>query len=450
MTQRTSLAEMASDTLRAVQRQTQIYLDGLRGVRPRVPVGADLLEHAARRAMSRKAWAYVAGGAGAETTISANRAAFEQWRIVPRVLRDVSVRDVSVELFGKRLPAPIMLSPIGVLELAHPNADLAVSRAAASLGIPMVFSNQASVPMEACAATMSASPRWFQLYWSKDDELVESFVRRAEACGCDAIVVTLDTTWLGWRARDLALAHLPFLWGKGIAQYTSDPVFMGKLKEPLQGPKPERGRANFAALSAMLAMANAVPGGMWKNLTTGTAIAAVQRFIATYSRPSLTWADLQFLRQRTRLPILLKGILHGDDGRRAVDEGMDGVIVSNHGGRQIDGSIGALQALPGVVDAVAGRIPVLMDSGIRGGADVFRAIALGARAVGVGRPYVYGLALAGQAGVIEVMSNILAEFELTLALSGCRSVTDIDRGCLADAGAGHSIKWNPPAQSPSA
>ncbi|HEX5972377.1 MAG TPA: alpha-hydroxy-acid oxidizing protein [Gemmatimonadaceae bacterium] len=411
-------------------RQTEIYLAGARGVRPRVPVSAEELERAAQHAMSREAFAYTAGGAGSESTMRANRAAFDRWRIVPRVLRDVSVRDTTVELFGRRLAAPIILSPIGVLELMHPDADVAVARAAASLAVPMVFSNQASVPMEACAAAMGDAPRWFQLYWSRDDELVESLVHRAERCGCDAIVVTLDTTLLGWRTRDLDLGHLPFLLGKGIAQYTSDPVFMRKLHEPLDGPAPARGRITLSALRTALAMARAVPGGTLRNLRSGDALAAVRRFIATYSRTTLTWADLPFLRQHTRLPIVLKGVLHPDDARRAIDAGMDGVMVSTHGGRQVDGSIAALDALPAIVDAVAGRVPVLFDSGVRGGADVFRALALGARAAGIGRPYAYGLALGGEAGVREVLGNIMAELELTMALAGCASLADIGRDAL--------------------
>lgn len=380
--------------------------------------------------MSREAFAYTAGGAGSESTMRANRAAFDRWRIVPRVLRDVSVRDTSIELFGRRLPTPLLLSPIGVLELMHRDADLAVARAAASLGVPMIFSNQASVPMEGCAATMGDAPRWFQLYWSRDDELVESFVHRAERCGCHAIVVTLDTTLLGWRTRDLELGHLPFLFGKGIAQYTSDPVFMRKLREPLDGPAPVRGRPTLAALRTALAMARAIPGGRLHNLKSGDALAAVRRFIAMYSRTSLTWEDLPFIRERTRLPIVLKGVLHPDDARRAIDAGMDGVMVSNHGGRQVDGSMAALDALPPIVDAAAGRVPVLFDSGVRGGADVFRALAIGARAVGIGRPYAYGLAAAGEAGVREVVGNIIAELELTMALAGCATVADVSRDAL--------------------
>lgn len=413
-------------------RQTEIYLAGALGRRPSIPLDADRLERAAKKALSARAFAYVAGGAGSESTMRENRLALDRWRIVPRMLRDVSRRDTSVRLFGRKIPAPFILSPIGVLELAHAGADLSVARAAAALGLPMVFSNQASMAMESCAAVMGSAPRWFQLYWSKDDELVESFVRRAEACRCDAIVVTLDTANLGWRTRDLELGHLPFMHGMGIAQYTSDPVFMSKLDEPLP-PSPPTGRTTFAAVRTVVRMARRVPGGTLSNLRSGIARAAVRRFIATYSRPSLTWTDLAFLRNLTRLPIVLKGILHADDARRAIDAGMDGIIVSNHGGRQVDGSIAAIDALPGVMEVAGTDLPVLMDSGIRGGADAFRALALGARAVGIGRPYVYGLALGGERGVKEVLSNYMAEFELTLSLSGMRSVRDLDRACLVRA-----------------
>jgi lactate 2-monooxygenase len=411
----------------AIGRQAEIYVAGVAGRRPAVPVDGARLEQAAADAMSEEAFAYVAGGAGSESTVRENRAAFERWRIVPRMLRDVSARDTSVELFGARLPSPVLLSPVGVLEMAHPEADVAVAQAAAECGVPYIFSSQASRPMEECAAAMGDAPRWFQLYWSRNDALVESFVRRAEACGCGAIVVTLDTTMLGWRARDLDLAYLPFLRGKGIAQYVTDPVFL----EALQGPPPDgpgadaKRTVNLSSLRTFAELTRAHPGGFWKNVRRAEPLRAVQQFIATYSRPSLTWDDLPFLRERTRLPILLKGILHPDDARRAVDAGMDGVIVSNHGGRQVDGAIATLDALPGVVQAADGRIPVLMDSGVRGGADVFKALALGARAVCIGRPYVYGLAVAGAEGVEEVIRNLLADFELTMGLAGCRSLAEI-------------------------
>ncbi len=412
------------------QRQRDIYLAGAAGQRPAVPVAWPKLEAAAQAAMSNEAWAYVAGGAGRESTMEANRAAFERWRIVPRVLRDVEKRDLAIELFGQKLPSPLLFAPIGVLELVHPEADLAVARAAAAMGVPYIFSNQASVPMEECAVAMGDAPRWFQLYWSRSNELVASLVRRAEACGCSAIVLTLDTTMLGWRPRDLDLGSLPFLRGQGLAQYTSDPVFRAQLAQPLatgDGPKPPLHLRTV--LTALEQKAN-FPGGGWQNLGSGEPRAAVQRFMATYSRPSLRWEDLKFLRQQTKLPVLLKGVLHPEDARKAVELGVDGLVVSNHGGRQIDGCIVALNALPAIAETVKDKIPVLMDSGVRGGADVFKALALGASAVCLGRPYVYGLAVAGQRGVVEIIRNVLAEFDLTLGLAGCTSVREIGRDTI--------------------
>ena len=392
-----------------------------------------MLEERAREAMSPEAFAYVAGGAGTGATMRANRAAFDRWRIVPRMLRDVSERDTGVELFGRTLPAPILVAPIGVLEMAHREAERAVARAVRGTGLPMVYSNQASVAMEEVSGILGDAPRWFQLYWSTRDELVESFARRAEGCGCEAIVVTLDTTILGWRTRDLDLAWLPFLRGMGIAQYTSDPVFTRILSEPVSDSSQPEPRPNFAALKVLIHLVRNYPGPFLTALRSGRARAAVQQFVQIYSRPSLTWADLPFLRERTSLPILLKGIVHPDDARRAVDEGMDGIVVSNHGGRQVDGAVGTLDVLPAVVQAVDGKIPVLLDSGIRSGADIFKALALGARAVLLGRPYVYGLALAGEAGVREVVTNFMADFDLTMGLAGCRSVGEIGPDALVPA-----------------
>jgi lactate 2-monooxygenase len=434
-----SRARGSAAALNGRLRQSAVYVRGIGGRRPRVPVAPAALEAAAREAMSPAAYAYVAAGAGAESTMAANRAAFERRRIVPRMLRAASERRLEVELFGCRLPAPLLLGPVGVLELAHRTADLAVARAAASTGVPMVFSNQASRPMEACAAAMGASPRWFQLYWSTSNELVESLVARAERCGCEAIVVTLDTTLLGWRPRDLDRAFLPFLRGKGIAQYTSDPVFTRLLDDDDggragSGDEPPRPPINLSTVRALVEMVRAYPDRPLRALVSGRARAAVERFIAIYSRPSLTWEDLPFLRERTRLPIVLKGILHADDARRALEAGMDGIVVSNHGGRQVDGAIATLDALPGVVEAVDGRVPVLLDGGIRGGADVVKALALGARAVLIGRPYVYGLAVGGEAGVREVIENLVAELDLTLGLAGAPSVADLGPEALAPSG----------------
>ena len=375
-----------------LERQRQIFLDGLRGRKPAIPIQPAALEEGARRVMTPEGFAYVAGGAGAEVTLRANRAAFERCAIVPRVLRDVATRDATVELFGRRLPAPLVLAPVGVLEMAHPEADLAVARAAARVGVPLIFSSQASHPMEACAAAMGDGPRWFQLYWNAVDAVMESFVRRAVACGCDAIVLTVDTTLIGWRPRDLDLAYLPFLHGKGIANYVSDPIFRASLADPGD---------------------------------------AVERFAATFPRPSLSWADLPRLRALTELPLLLKGMLHPDDARRALDAGVDGLVVSNHGGRQVDGAIATLDALPSIVKEVARQVPVLFDSGIRTGADALKALALGATAVLVGRPYVYGLAIGGETGAREVLQNLAGEFDLALGLSGCASLVDVRDVMLA-------------------
>lgn len=410
--------------------QAAIYRDGALGRRPRVPASSAALERAARRAMSREGFAYVAGAAGHERSAHANEAAFGLWATVPRVLRDVADRDTAVGLLGRRLPAPLLAAPIGVLEMAHADADVAVARACASLGLPMLFSTQASRPMEDCAAVMGEAPRWFQLYWSSSDELVASFLARAERAGCEAVVVTVDTHVLGWRPRDLDLGYLPFAHGKGIAQYTSDPVFQRLVREQVaRGPREQVARPwpTPGAVRTLLDISRAHPGRTRDNLRSPVPRAAVETFLEVFSHPSLGWEDLPRLRAMTRLPVVLKGVLHPDDASRALDAGVDGVIVSNHGGRQVDNAVAALHALPAVVDRVDGRVPVLMDSGVRSGADAFVALALGATAVLVGRPYVYGLALGGAHGVRAVLERVWAELDLTMALTGCATVAGITR-----------------------
>ncbi|MVM34196.1 lactate 2-monooxygenase [Spirosoma sp. HMF4905] len=415
----------------ALDWQRKIYLDGFAGQVSKISPNAFQLEQAASRQMTAEAAAYILGGAGSEQTILANQKGFGHWKIVPRMLRNVENPDLSIELLGQKLPSPILLAPIGVLEMAHPEADLAVARAAMATGVPFIFSNQASVSMEACSEAMGNSMRLFQLYWSRSRDLVTSFVKRAEACGCSAIVLTLDTTMLGWRTQDLALGHLPFLHGKGLAQYTSDPVFQQLLDEFLQRPPAARPSITTTTLRNLLGSVRRYPTGSFLHkLRSGRAMGAVSLFSGIYSNPTITWDDLAFLRGQTRLPILLKGILHPDDARKAVDYGMDGVIVSNHGGRQVDGSISTIEALPSVVAAVNGQLPVLLDSGIRGGADVIKALALGAKAVCLGRPYVYGLALEGQRGVETVIRNLLADLELTLGLSGYKTLAELTTDSL--------------------
>lgn len=380
--------------------QNEIYLQGLGGARPALPVGWREREDAAHAAMTPEAVGYVAGAAGAERTAAANLAAFDRWRIVPRMLRGVAERDLSTTLLGVAMPAPVALAPVGVLEIVHPEAERAVARACAATGVPMVLSSAASTTLEDVAADLDATPGLFQLYWPKSRELAGSFVRRAEAAGYRAVVVTLDTTMLGWRPRDLQSAYLPFLQGKGTANYYSDPVF----RELLGGVAPEEDPQR-----------------------------AVLTFIHQFSNPALTWADLAFLRTQTSLPIVLKGVLHPDDARLALAAGADGVVVSNHGGRQVDGGVAALDALPAVLEAVGGAVPVLFDSGVRTGADVVKALALGAAAVLLGRPFVHGLALGGEAGVVEVVRGLLADLDLTLALSGHTTPGSLSREDLVPA-----------------
>lgn len=419
------------------ERQNAIYRAGIADAHPTVPTDFAELERRARQAMSPKAWAYIAGGAGEGETMRANRRALDRWAIVPRVLRDTSQRSLSIELFGRTLPAPLLLSPVGAGGLVARNADIAIGKAAASLGLPYILSNQGSSAMEDVTTAMDAvaagAPRWFQLYWSVDEGLVDSFLRRAEATGASAVAVTLDTTMLGWRPQDLNLGSLPFAQGEGIAQYTGDPRFRAIVDEKVANPdsEAESPKPSLGAIKTLVSIARNAPGAWWRNLVDKHPRAAVETFLEIYSRPSLSWTDIAGLRARTALPIVLKGILHPDDARQAVELGVDGIIVSNHGGRQVDGSIGSIDALADVVDAVGGQTKILVDSGIRTGADVFKALAIGADAACIGRPHMYGLALRGQAGVAEVMANITAELDLTMGLSGHTDVASLDRGALS-------------------
>jgi lactate 2-monooxygenase len=381
-----------------LRRQMAIYELGLAGKTPTQPVSVDELAHKAKTVLKPEAYDYLAGGAGAEDTMRANREAFRRWRIVPRYLRDTDHRDLSVEILGHRLPAPVLLAPIGVQSIFHKHAELAVARAASSLGWPMVLSTVSSETMEDVAQELGDCPRWFQLYWPRRDDLTASFLGRAEAAGYSALVVTLDTYLLSWRERDIQNAYLPFVRGEGLANYTSDPVF----RQAVGGPKLHP-------------------------------IKTLEFFGKVFSDPSRTWDDLAKLRAMTRLPIVLKGVLHPDDARKAVDHGASAVIVSNHGGRQLDGAIASLDALPAVVDAVGDKTTVLFDSGIRRGADVFKAMALGAKAVLLGRPYCFGLAVNGETGVKDVLENLLADIDLTLGLAGCASWGEVERGNLVEA-----------------
>lgn len=432
--------------IRALDRQRAIYLKGLSGRRPAIPFDAKGLREAARRKMSARAWAYIDGGAGNEESMATNTTAFSTLAIRPRMMRPNEAADFSTSIFGMDLSFPLLLAPIGVLDLVRSGADRMVARACGETGVPMIFSNQAGTPMEVCAGDMGDTPRLFQLYWSKSDDLVLSFVRRAEACGCRAIVLTVDTTLLGWRSRDLSLGYLPFLRGMGIAQYTSDKVFMQLLREGGGaggvGGQGTMGRAGTqvyagatspptpaitpATIAAMLQLKANHPGGFWNNLFSKEPLEAVRLFINIYSNPALSWDKLVWLRGQTQLPILIKGILRTDDALQAAACGADGIIISNHGGRQVDGALPTLDSLAGIRTALPKPFRILIDSGIRSGSDMFKALALGADAVLLGRPYAYGLAINKQEGVKDVILNVLNDFELTARLAGCRNLAEIN------------------------
>ncbi len=375
--------------------QNAIYISG----QCKWPVSAEEWEALAEEKLDPGAFGYIAGGAGGEATMRANREAFERRRIKPRMLTGNTERDLSVDVLGTHSPAPFLLAPIGVLSIAHAEGEVACARAAAELGIPFCLSTAASSSIEDIAEAMGDAPRWYQLYWINDREIVASLLSRAKSAGFSAVVVTLDTPILGWRPRDLRRSYLPFIKGEGCAQFFSDPVFCAKLAKP-----PEE-----------------------------DLLAAAATMLSTFPHLSLTWDDLAWLRDLTDLPMLVKGVLTGEDAKLALDAGVEGVIVSNHGGRQVDGAVAALDALVEVREAVGPGPTVLMDGGIRHGADVVKAMALGANAVLVGRPYAYGLAVGGQEGVETVLRNLWAETDITMALAGLSSVRELDASVIANA-----------------
>jgi len=371
----------------------RIYRRGtLGGEEPDFPVRYEDLREEAHEAMSPEARAYIHGGAGAEVTFEREQD-FSDWRIVPRMLQGVEDRDLSTEFLGTEIEFPLMVTPLGVQKLAHEEGELATARAASELGVPFILSSLSSTPMEEVAEALGDTPKYFQFYWSSDEDVARSFLERAEDAGYDGIVLTVDAPILGWRERLIERGYYPFLEGDGVANYFSDPAFRSKLDAP-----PEEDRD-----------------------------AAVEKFLEVFGDPSLTWDDLSFVFENTDLPVHVKGVLHPDDARSAVEAGADGVGVSTHGGRQVDGSVTALEALPGVVEEVGDETTITFDSGIRRGSDAFRALALGADICLLGRPFVYGLALGGQKGVEHVLENILADFDLTMGLAGRDNISEIDR-----------------------
>jgi lactate 2-monooxygenase len=371
--------------------QLEIYRDGLRGILPKIPADFATLEQRAKQAMPEYVRNYVLGGCGDEHTQNINASAFRNWGMIPRMLVDTRQRDLSVELFGIRLPSPVFMAPIGVTGLATPDGhgDIAAAKAAAMADVVFTVSTLGNDILEDVLTHAEGTPLFFQLYTPRNRDVAESLVRRAERAGYQALVVTLDTWTTGWRPRDLNAANFPQLRGHVLQNYFQDPEF-----RKLLGKNPKDAMAE-----------------------------AVNLFAEIFGH-IFVWDDIEWLRSITTLPIALKGICHPDDARKAADFGVDAIYCSNHGGRQANSGIAAIDLLPGVVEA-AGRVPVLFDSGVRSGTDVIKALALGATAVGIGRPYYFGLVLNGAEGAAHVMRSILAEADLMMAVNGWPTIADV-------------------------
>lgn len=383
------------------ERQAELFesIDAEQG--PEIPLDYESLKQLAEECMDDFVYEFVAGGAGRGETMRANRTTFSRWRILPRMLRDTSDRSLEVEVGGRTLPTPITLSPIGVQTLYASDGELATARAAAALDVPQCVSTVSSMSFESVAEQLDETPRWAQFYLTTDDAITASFIERVENAGYDGIMVTVDTPYTGWRTRLQATGQIPMSEQHGVANFFEDPAFRDRLERPPESD-PER------AIDEM-------------------------REISKY--PELTWRELKALTNRTSVPVFVKGVLHPADARRAV-EFADGIVVSNHGGRQIDGEVGALEMLPAIADAVGNAGDIVFDSGIRSGADVLKAIALGADAVGLGRPYIFALAAGGEEGVRELLKNVHAEFDLTLALAGFESPASVTGDAVVD---GHRL-----------
>lgn len=364
-----------------------LLLKNIQGNKP-FPICFEDLEKAVAEKLPAGPYGYIRSGAGGEQSLRNNRRAFTKYSIVPRFLNDVSETDTSIKLFGKTHPTPFLFAPVGMNQMAHELGELAVVRAAEKLGMPYIQSTVSSYSLEEVAGTAPNHTKWFQLYWSTNEEIAYSMAARAENAGFEAIVLTVDTVMLGWREEDVRNQFSPLKLGLARGNYMNDPVFTSSLKDD-------------------------------------TFESYVEGVLANIFHPTLNWENVRELKSRLRVPLLIKGILHPEDARLAMEAGVDGIIVSNHGGRQLDGVIGSLDALPAIVNAVNNRVPVLLDGGVYRGIDALKALALGAAAVCIGRPFVYGLAYDGENGVYQVMQNLYSEFKVSMGLAGQRTVAEL-------------------------
>ncbi|KAF6841134.1 FMN-dependent dehydrogenase [Colletotrichum plurivorum] len=392
-----------------------IYQNGIiAGQLPIVTTDPNGLQEQAKKAMGKESFGYVFGGAGELSTMDANRLAFRQWKIVPRFLRPTNPRDLRTELFGVTYDSPVLMAPIGVQGIFHEDKETGLASACAELRVPYTLSTAATSTIEEVAEASGDNHCWFQLYWPMDDDITGSLLRRARASGYKVLVVTLDTVTMAWRPVDLDSAFLPFATGTGNAVGFSDPVFRKKFAAENDGDEVEDN-----VISASRAwISQAFPGDHH------------------------TWEDLALLKKHWDGPIVLKGVLSVEDAKLAVQHGVSGIIVSNHGGRQLDGGVASLEMLPEIVEAVGDKITVMFDSGIRTGADIIKALALGANAVFIGRPAIYGLGIAGKEGAKAVIAGLLADLDLTMGLSGFKSVSDLKPSILRQVRYGGDLKAN--------
>lgn len=383
--------------------QGEIYQRGLEGQRPTMSVDSRDWEKQAKERLAADSYGYLAGSAGEFQTAENNRAAFRKWNIMPRMLQGNTYRDLSVELFGKKYPGPLLMAPIGVNKIFHPHGEEGVVHACAETGVPYIMSTASSTSIEDVAAA-SDGPKWFQLYWpmEKDNDITASMLHRAQDSGFEVLVVTLDLWALSWRPMDLNNAYVPFWQGIGDQIGFTDPVFKKKYQDANDGKWLED---DLKAVSIA-----------WENVV--------------FSGAAHKWEDLKFLKEHWKGPIVLKGIQTVEDAQEAVKFGMDGIIVDNHGGRQYDGAIGSLDVLPEIVDAVGQKLTVLFGSGIRTGADAMKALALGAKACLLGRPVIYGLSVDGEEGAKHVLKSVLADLDMNVGLTGYTNLSDLQRGIL--------------------
>ncbi|PLB39925.1 lactate 2-monooxygenase [Aspergillus candidus] len=377
--------------------ETQVYIQGLDDKRPSLPVDPREWEALAKERLSADSFGYVWGSAGTRETDENNRKAFRRWGIVPSRLVKSDFPSLRTKLFGEEYDYPVGIAPVGVQRIFHRDGEVAVASAAQTEGLPYILSSASSTSIEDVAEVNGNAHRWFQLYWPSNEhnDITKSLLNRAKAAKFSVLVVTLDTYILGWRPSDLSNGYNPFLRKDniGVEIGFTDPVFRKKFAE-------KHG----------------------KEVEDDISLATAEWTHTIFPGTSHGWEDLQFLRQHWNGPIVLKGIQTVEDARQALDCGMQGIVVSNHGGRQQDGGVGSLDMLPEIVDAVGSELEVIFDSGVRCGADVAKALALGAKMVLLGRPYVYGLSIAGESGVRHVLKSILGDLQLTLHLSGIRSV----------------------------